>query len=106
MELLTYNMRQGTGKIVEFMIEDVQFKNHDKLIINDIQYHIEFYAPTWTFSGRHESIDKWNQACGSVRCKRYKNLHYKNKTTIEKLRYLIMIMKQDGCYILKEREIK
>ena len=70
------------------------------LSINDIDYKIQFYAPTWVYNGGDPKVwEEWNKHCGKLRGKRYIHL-YKKKNILHQLLYIKHIMKLGGCYLI------
>ena len=102
-ELPVYESYNCVHKLVKTNIMNIKIKKglpHKHIIsICGVDYKIQFYAPTWLYKGK-EWIDEWNKHCGKIRGKRYVHLH-KKKSLIEQIRYIQLIIKLRGCYLIK-----
>lgn len=84
----------------EHQIENVSFKGNRTIIIDNLQFDIQFYGTTWLVNSPEDESKIWNRNCGSIRTKRYKNLNKKYLTPEAKVQYLIQIMSEhQGCYL-------
>jgi hypothetical protein len=64
----------------EHQIENVSFKGNRTIIIDNLQFDIQFYGTTWLVNSPEDESKIWNRNCGSIRAKRYKNLNKKYLT--------------------------
>lgn len=103
-EISVYDSRDRNSKIIQTTIDKISLKNgipHKHILsINDIDYKIQFYAPTWIYNdGNPRKWKEWNMHCGKLRTKRYIHL-YKKRSLAEQIEYINTIIAIGGCYLL------
>ena len=100
--LPVYDSYKSTHRLIQTDTINVKIKRgipHKHIIsICGVDYKIQFYAPTWLYSGK-DYIDEWNNHCGKLRGKRYIHL-YKKKSLIEQINYINLIISLGGCYLI------
>lgn len=103
--LSVYDQYDICSKEINTTIDKISIKNGipDKhiLSINNIDYKIQFYAPTWIYNdGDPRKWKEWNMHCGKLRTKRYIHM-YKKKSLEAQIEYINSIIAIGGCYLIK-----